>query len=103
MKILRYTPAAKAISDWEISSFVDYMIQSSEQQFCVSTHLVIDEIRARVAENKISKDLFHILVTDVDGKEKRKKLLSDGKAEKWYETEEVGSRIISRILSTYKN
>ena len=93
MKTIKFSPTGQAISDYKISEFVDKIFESPKTRFNISTHLVIDEIRARVKEGKINLDDITILIED------REKVLDiNGRSWNWYPPEEVWDNILTRLI-----
>jgi len=64
-KIIRLVPKGEAVSDFEISKFVDEIVSSEKTEFLISTNLVINEIRARIFEKRIKRYDFEIYAEDV--------------------------------------
>lgn len=99
MKNIRFIPSGNAISDFEISKFVDAIFASSETEFEISTAMVIDEIRARVAEKKLKIDDFQIWVeSDIVGEQIPFNIDKDGRSSDWQKSQEVHDNILDRIL-----
>ena len=84
-----------------MSNIDDYFLKE-EIPFLFSTHLVIDEIRARIAEKKINKDDYEIWVEDSKGELHLKLLTDSGRSSNWYDTEEVMDDILLRMIEDVK-
>lgn len=98
MKIIRFLPSGRAISDFEISKYVDEIMSSNEKEFHVSTHLVIDEIRARIKEKKINLNDIQIYITDNYNCEYLFTIDKDGRSKNWQDSQEVQEKLFMRIL-----
>lgn len=98
MKIIKFISTGEAVSDFEISKFVDKIFSSSEEEFHISTNLVIDEIRARIAEKTLKPIDFRIYVQDINGDEELFVIDEDGRSRNFQATQEVGSNILTRLL-----
>lgn len=61
MKTIHYNRTGLAISDYNISEWIDNMLKEKQESFTISTFLVIDEIRARIKEGKIRVDDITII------------------------------------------
>lgn len=92
-KNIYFEKNGKAISDYEISNFVDDIVNSNKIDFHVSTHLVIDEIRARIKEQRILLNSIRIYVDD-----KEFIIDKDGRASNWPEILCFWETIMMRIL-----
>lgn len=98
MKTIKFIPTGKAISDFEISKFVDEMLTSEEQEFHISTNLVIDEIRARIVERKIGLDDLHIYVADEFGGETYFTIDKNGRSNDFEKSQDIHTDILTRII-----
>lgn len=98
MKNIRFIPSGKPVSDFEISKFVDAIFASSETEFSTSTHLVIEEIRARVVEKKLKLDDFQIWIQGDDGKEMKFNMDVAASSDDWQKSQDVWSDILNRVL-----
>jgi hypothetical protein len=98
MKTIKFISMGEAVSDFEISKYVDKIFASSENEFHTSTHLVINEIRARVAEGFLKTKDFKIWVEDVDGEEVVFVVDKDGRGKNWQPTQEVSTDILDRLI-----
>ena len=98
MKTIKFIPSGKAVSDFEISKFVDDILASDKKIFHVSTNLVIDEIRARIKEKKIRLNDLDIYVTNKEGDEVPFTIDKDGRSYDRQESQEVHSNILDRLL-----
>ena len=92
-KIIRLVPKGEAVSDFEISKFVDEIVSSEKTEFLISTNLVINEIRARIFEKRIKRYDFEIYAEDV--------LLhidEDGRIRNPQKSQDVNSDILDRLF-----
>lgn len=93
MKTIRFSSTGQAVSDYKISKFVDEIFKSPKTRFNVSTHLVIDEIRARIKEKRINLDDITIMV------EENEKILDvNGRSHDWYPEEETWDNILMKLM-----
>lgn len=101
-----FTPNAETISDFEIYSFVDELIYNDfvyskdEYTIAISTHLVIDEIRARIKQNELNRDYIAIYVCRylLDDEIIYKPIDKDGRSEIWTLAETILDRILDRLI-----
>jgi hypothetical protein len=92
-KIINFTSTGESVSDFKISEWVDNMLYSDRIEFNISTHLVIDEIRARIKEGRIKLEDIEILIQgEVFPVDK------DGRSSMWYPVQEVQDNILNRLL-----
>jgi hypothetical protein len=98
MKTIRFSPSGTPISDFEIDTFVDKIFSTDKDEtYEISTHIVIDEIRARVNEKKIDlnnltieiweKGIYHNFPID-----------KDGRSPDWYPCQEIWENIAIRLV-----
>lgn len=144
-KIIYYCKHGEAVSDWNITSEVDWLcsltidkvkqlnfyssnyavhlisyvqmcncfniapivnmfnidedyLNVGELPFMYSTHLIIDEIRARIAEGIINVNDVEIYVEDSKGEIHLKKLDEHGRTDDWFDTEYVLDDIFDRLF-----
>lgn len=98
MKIIKFSPKGEAISDFEISKYVDNIMNSEQNEFIVSTNLIIEEIRARIKEGRINTDDIAIYVTDFEGEEFPFIIDKDGRSNRWVNSQEIWDNILNRLL-----
>lgn len=67
--------------------------------FFYSTHLVIDEIRARIAEGRINTDDVVVYVEDSNGDMQLKVIDEHGHSNTWFDSENVIDDILKRLFS----
>lgn len=93
IKIIRFENTGIPISDYKIAEFVDIFLKSDKLEVSVSTHLVIDEIRARIAEGTLNHEDVEICVDgypfNID---------KDGRSNDWQPIQEIHTNILTRIL-----
>lgn len=98
-KIIKFIPGGKAISDFEISNYVDKIIKSKKTVFEISTNMVIDEIKARIREKTIDKKDFTIQIWN----EESKILMTididkNGTQSEYYKSQDIHCDILMRLL-----
>ena len=98
MKTVKFIPTGKAVSDFEISEYVDNILISDEDEFHTSTHMVIDEIRARILEGRIGVDDLHVYVMGKEGEEYFA-IDKNGRSSDWVESQKIHSDILTRLIS----
>lgn len=99
MKKLLFTPKGKAISDFEVSAYVDHLVKSNRKVAKIGSFIIIDEIRARIAEGRLKAENFALWVTDEGGKQVCIKFLSTGLLSGWLPSMTIGEEIIQRIIN----
>lgn len=67
--------------------------------FYYSTHLIIDEIRTRIAEGVLKSDDVEVYVEDSSGKLHLKRFNEHGMTNDWFDTEDVLDDIFDRLFS----
>lgn len=95
MKKVYYEKGLSAISDYDIRSVVDSLLNDPDEhsELHISTAMVIDEIRARIAEGSLNTDVVTVFVEgelfEID---------KDGRSFDWSEPLDVHMKTLSRIL-----
>ena len=98
MKTIRFVPDGVAVSDFDVYKYVDNIMNSDEMEFDVSSHIVIDEIRARIRESRIGVDDVDVWVTDQAGNYKHFAIDKDGRSSDWLPFQDVRDDIIGRLI-----
>lgn len=98
MKIITFCRKGEAVSDFEISNYVDKIFKSRQRIWKVSTVLIIDEIRARVKEGKLDLNKFQILVEDLDGIMSTFTIDKNGRSWSWKNSMEKFKDITLRLF-----
>lgn len=75
----------------------DY-IDVDKLPFIYSTHLIIDEIRARIAEGVLNKDDVKIYVENSNGDMQLKIIDANGGSDIWFDTEYIVDDIYARLF-----
>lgn len=99
-KIVRFCREGDAISDWEIAETVDALIASKTKNVCYqfSTHLVLDELRARAAEGLVNMEDFSVYIEDTAGVSHLVHIDNRGRCSEWFDSETVMDKILERLL-----
>jgi len=98
IKTILFCPEGIAVSDFEISQYVDKMILSEEKEFKISSSLIIDEIRARIRSNELDINFFSIFVTDFKNKVTHFKIDENGKSRDWVDSLNVAEYLYGRLI-----
>mgnify|MGYP000429126206 CR=1 FL=1 len=100
MKIIRLTKRGEAISDFNISNYVDVIVSAEPNaEFNISTGMVIDELRARIAEGVIDTNDYTVMVDDENGELQQFNIDKNGRSQDWQPIQYTFENTISRILS----
>lgn len=94
MKTINYTPEGEAISDFNVNQWLDdFLLNAFVDKANISSHIVIDEIRARIKEGSIIHGEIEIYIEGelfpVD---------ENGRSDIWYPSQDVQQRILMRLL-----
>ena len=98
-KVVIFCHYGKAIPDVKVSDAVDKFLDGPALSINVSTHLFIDEIRARIKEGQIMYNVdVKILVLDSLWNFTEKVIDVNGRSCVWVDTEEIAENIMIRLL-----
>lgn len=102
MKTIIYQPGGHCISDFDVSKFVDQLIKSTDPiEARISNFLVIEEVRARIAEGALTHDFFEIKVIGETGLVPFK-IDKHGRCEDWIPAMQVYEDVLTRIILPQK-
>lgn len=97
-KTILFSEKGKAISDFEVYQFVDEIFASETQHhFVVSSWIVIDEIRARVKENRVGDFEIAILI-EVNKVQQPFNIDENGRSNDWDGVHHIWDDINDRLI-----
>lgn len=98
MKTISFTRSGKPISDFALNTDLDAFLRSEDEDWQISSHLIIDEVRARIKEGKIKIEDVQIYVEDLDGFINWFPIDKNGRSDGWVDSLEIFENIMLRLL-----
>lgn len=99
MKTIIYQPGGQyTISDFEVSQFLDQIIkQEGPVTASITNFLVIEEVRARIAEGVLAHDYFEIKVISESGLVPFR-IDKHGRSEDWVPAMNIYEDMLTRVI-----
>lgn len=99
MKTIIYDPKGPSVRDHDVASEVDKIFTlDGDSEHRYGTHLVIEEVRARISEGAVNLQDVTLQVINKAGQLCEKTVNKYGASSDWCDTEYVFNEILARIL-----